>query len=209
MADSRKELSNIAFSRDAATYDQSSRYEPLRRCYPAIAAEAGSVPSQAILDVGCGTGALLSLIRQDNKTVRLFGVDLSEAMIRVAKAKLGKDANLGVSESESLPFKDGSFDQLLCTFSFHHHPNPAMVLREMRRVLSKRGRLILADPIAPVPVRQILNLLIPLSKDGAVRYYSKRELHALVRSAGFIVSKWEKLNWHSYMLVADCASQSY
>jgi ubiquinone/menaquinone biosynthesis C-methylase UbiE len=204
MEDNRKELSNIAFSRDAATYDRSSRYAPLRRSYPAIVAEAVRVPFEAILDVGCGTGALLSLIRRENKTARLFGIDISESMIGVAKAKLGGDANLLVSESENIPFREGSFDLLTCTFSFHHHPNPATVLMEMRRVLSGNGRLILADPLIPAPMRQIFNLLIPWSKDGAVRYYSRRELLALVRSAGFRVSRWGKLNWHSYMLVADC-----
>ena len=64
MADNKKELSNIEFSKDAADYDQSKRYETLRESYPTIVAEALSSPFVAMLDIGCGTGALLSMIRE-------------------------------------------------------------------------------------------------------------------------------------------------
>ena len=122
MASNKKDLSNIAFSRDAADYDQSSKYAPLRACYPMIVAEAFNRPFKSILDVGCGTGALLSMIRDQQKSVRLFGIDLSEEMIKASKAKLQKDADLRVSDSEKTPFKSGSFDLVTCTFSFHHYP---------------------------------------------------------------------------------------
>jgi len=203
MTTNKKELSNINFSKDAADYDQSKRYETLRDSYPTIVAQALSDPFGAVLDIGCGTGALLSMIRERQKSAQLFGVDLSKEMIRAATAKLGKDADLRVSDSETLPFKNNSFDLVTCTFSFHHYPNPRAVMLEMRRVLTTHGRLIMADPLAFTPVRQLMNLLIPLRKDGTVRYYSKREMVALIKGAGFSISKWLKLNWHSYLLVAE------
>jgi len=201
MSDNKKELSNIAFSRDAADYDQSSKYASLRASYSTIVAEALSEPTQSVLDIGCGTGALLSLIQEQNKTAQVFGIDLSGEMIKIAKAKLGKDVDLRVSDSEKLPFKNESFDVVTCTFSFHHYPNALIVLSEMRRVLKKSGKLIVADPLAPAPLRQLLNLFIPWRKDGTVRYYSKREMCNLIESAGLEIFKWSKLNWHSYMLV--------
>jgi ubiquinone/menaquinone biosynthesis C-methylase UbiE len=124
-------------------------------------------------------------------------------MIMTAKAKVGKVADLRVSDSETLPFKNGSFDLVTCTFSFHHYPNPKGVLLEIQRVLSPEGRLIMADPLAPFPLRQVLNFLVPLRKDGTVRYYSKKEMLGLAKNIGFKVSKWKKLNWHIYMMVAQ------
>ena len=198
----KKTLSNIEFSKDAADYDQSRRYSSLRESYPKIVAAALSQQFKTVLDIGCGTGALLMMIHERKKGAKLFGVDLSEEMIKVAQAKLGNAAALTVSDSEKLPLKSGSIDLVLCTFSFHHYPNPAVVFKEMHRVLSPGGRIIMADPLAPTPIRQVMNMLIPFMKDGTVHYYSKKEMFGLAEAVGWTVSKWGKLNWHSYLMVA-------
>ena len=203
MADIKKELSKIEFSKDAADYDQSKRYESLRESYPAIVAEALSSPFGAMLDIGCGTGALLQMIQEKKKDARFFGVDISEQMIQVAKAKLGEKADLRVSDSEKLPFPNEAFDLVMCTFSFHHYPNPGAVLLEMRRVLAPSGRLILADPSTTIPLlRQLVNFVHLFTKDGTVRIYSKKEMTALAEAVALEVVKWGMLNWHSYLLVA-------
>ena len=202
MNNDKKALSNIEFSKDAADYDHSRRYSSLREAYPKIVAEALSQPFKTVLDIGCGTGALLMRIHDGKKDAKLFGIDISEEMIKVAQAKLGNAAGLTVSDSEKLPFKNGSFDLVMCTFSFHHHPNPAIVFKEMHRVLSPQGRIMMADPLGPTPLMLVMNMLIPFMKDGTVHYYSKKEMFRLAESAGLIVSKWVKLNWHSYLMVA-------
>lgn len=198
----KKTLSNIEFSKDAADYDHARRYSSLRESYPKIVAEALSQPFNTVLDIGCGTGALLMMIHGGKKDARLCGIDISEEMIKIAHEKLGNAADLRVSDSEKLSFKTGLFDLVLCTFSFHHHPNPAVVFKEMHRVLSPDGRIIMADPLAPTPLRQVMNMLIPSMNDGTVHYYSKKEMFRLAESAGATVSKWAKLNWHSYLMVA-------
>ena len=129
---------------------------------------------------------------------------MSQEMIKASKTKLQKSADLRVSDSEKTPFKNGSFDLVTCTFSFHHYPNPRVVLSEIRRILSPDGRLIMADPLIFAPMRQLMNLFVPLSKHGTVRYYSKKEMHDLARSVGLNVTKWRTLNWHTYILVAEC-----
>ena len=163
----KKTLSNIEFSKDAADYDQSRRYSSLRESYPKIIAEALSQPFKKVLDIGRGTGALLMMIHERKKDAKLSGVDLSEEMIKVAQAKLGNAADLAVSDSEKLPFKSGSFDLVLCTFSFHHHPNPTATFKEMHRVLSPEGRIIMTDPLGPIPLMKVMNMLIPFMKDAA------------------------------------------
>ena len=202
MKNDKKTLSNIEFSKDAADYDQSRRYSSLRESYPKIVAEALSQPFKTVLDIGCGTGALLMMIHEGKEDARLFGADISEEMIKVAQAKLGNAADLTVSDSEKVPFKSGSFDLVLCTFSFHHHPNPTLVFKEIHRVLSPDGRIIMADPLGPTPLRLVMNMLIPLMNDGTVHYYSKKEMFRHAKLAGLTVSKWATLNWHSYLMVA-------
>ena len=51
----------------------------------------------------------------------------------------------------------------------------------------------------------MLNLVAPVGNDGMVKYYSKRGMTDLVESAGLVVRKWSKLNWHSFVMVADRA----
>jgi ubiquinone/menaquinone biosynthesis C-methylase UbiE len=203
VATDKKELSRRAFSRDAADYDRSPKYASLRSKYHFVVEEALRRPFRTVLDVGCGTGALLALIRAQRMDAQLCGIDLSEEMVRVAKEKLDEEVELKVSDSEKLPFEDQRFDLVTCTGSFHHYPNPRAVLKEMRRVLSSNGRLLLGDPSVFPPLHWLMNLFVPFSKDGTVRYYSRNEMVGLVESAGFKVIRWRKLDWHSYVMLAE------
>jgi ubiquinone/menaquinone biosynthesis C-methylase UbiE len=51
-------------------------------------------------------------------------------------------------DAEALPFDDATFTVLLCTTSFHHHPNPEPAVGETARVLTPGGRVVLADMLS-------------------------------------------------------------
>ena len=85
-----KALSKANFDKAAVDYDQSERFELVRSRYQFVVDEILKHQFKSWLDVGCGTGALLSVIAEQRKDVQLFGVDLSEEMIKVARAKLGE-----------------------------------------------------------------------------------------------------------------------
>ena len=203
MKTDRKELSRQSFDKVAATYDQSGTYASLRAKYQSIAEETLRHNFDNCLDIGCGTGALLSMIARERRNAELFGLDLSEQMIKVAREKLGKKANLVVGDSEKLPFDDGKFDLVTCTFSFHHYTNPREAIAEMRRVLAANGKLIVADGWLPAPVRQFANLLMPLSKDGDVKFHSRQELCGFAQEAGLKVLKWTRFGSHGCLMVAE------
>ena len=74
MRSNNKELSKAGFDRDAADYDQSSKYASLRLSYVKIADEALRSPFRYWLDVGCGTGALLGMIGRQKESIKLFGI---------------------------------------------------------------------------------------------------------------------------------------
>ncbi len=188
------------FDMDAAEYDNSGKYEVVRSRYHYVVDEVLRNQFQSWLDVGCGTGVLLALVGEQRKAAKLFGIDLSEEMIKIARAKLGDKADLRVSDSERLPFEDEKFDLITCTFSFHHYPNPTAVLTGMKRVLSPNGKLIIADAVMFTPLRQLRNAIAAFAKEE--KFYPKREILALVRAAGLEVSKWSRMDWLAYLIVA-------
>jgi ubiquinone/menaquinone biosynthesis C-methylase UbiE len=203
VSDDRKEQSRKYFDKDAASYDLSRMYAQNRFRYRYVVEEALLHRFSNYLDIGCGTGALLSLIAQHRDGARLYGLDLSEQMLKVAHDRLGQSAELVLGDSERLPFEDAKFDLITCTFSFHHYPNPESVMAEIGRVLTIHGKLIIADPWIGAPLRQILNLLLPLNKKGDIRIYSRREMCDITESAGLQVVKWTTTGWHGFLMVSE------
>jgi len=196
----KKTISKERFDKEAANYDHSARFELVRSRYRFVIEEIQKHQFKTWLDVGCGTGALLAVIGEQRKDVQLFGIDLSEEMIKVARERLGDKADLKVSDAERLPFEDRKFDLISCTFSFHHYPHPVEALIEMKRVLSQDGMLVVADILLFTPLRQILNLFASVRKEGTFR--PRGQLSKLVQSAGIEVFKLERVDWFSCLMVA-------
>ncbi len=188
------------FDADASNYAQTSDGKFCARVYPAILDELNRDEGQTILDIGCGTGILLSQVKDRSN---LCGLDLSAGMIEQAKLKLGDRAELVVGDAENLPWPEGFFDTVLCSFSFHHYPKPDAVLREMYRVLKTGGRLILADPWMPPPFLQLMNLMIRFSRSGDFHEYSKKEIMRLLHSSGFRIDRYRHPTQDTFLLTAE------
>jgi len=106
-------------------------------------------PGDHVLDVASGTGEpALTLARQTHGHVRITGVDAAEGMVKVAQGKVHKDRLEHISfqtmPAETLDFKEGSFDKVLCRFGVMLFANPEKGLKEMQRVLKPGGRFALA-----------------------------------------------------------------
>jgi ubiquinone/menaquinone biosynthesis C-methylase UbiE len=117
----------------------------------------------AVLDVACGTGVLLALVRDVAPAARLAGVDLSESELRLAAQRLPM-SQLSVARAQALPLTSGSVDLVLCHMALMLMDRPEDAAREMRRVLQAGGlfsavtnRPTAADPTAKV----ILDALRP------------------------------------------------
>jgi ubiquinone/menaquinone biosynthesis C-methylase UbiE len=202
MSEGPKQRSRLTFDKDAANYDLSWMYADVRRRYQAVVNEVVRHSFVTCLDIGCGTGALLAMVGRERPSARLSGVDISQQMIMVALHKLPSSTNLVVGDSERLPFSDQSFDLIVCTFSFHHYPNPLAALGEMRRVLAPKGTLIVTDIWGPTILRGVMNIIFRLGTKGDVRVYSQHEIIHLAQTAGLTVMKWSTIDWHAYQMVA-------
>ncbi|MFH1908704.1 MAG: class I SAM-dependent methyltransferase [Chloroflexota bacterium] len=101
--------------------------------------------ARRILEVGCGTGALLTDLPTLERAA-VHGLDLEPA--RLAEARIhAPAASLTNGDAHSLPYPAGSFDIAFCHFLLMWVKNPAGVLREMKRVTRRNGYLLaLAEP---------------------------------------------------------------
>jgi len=198
----RKVMSRVHYDKLAAKYDQHSHANYLAKLSPQIVAKAVEFDCDSALDVGCGTGSLLALLRESGMEVA--GADISPRMIEEARKRLGDKVDLRVADSENLPWEDESFSLVVCVGSFHHYPAPLKVLSEMRRVLGQSGHLIIADPTLPILVRQLANLFIGFSGEGATKMYSDAELGSLIRQAGF--DQVERIDTNSSAVVLAAAA---
>ena len=189
--DRSKENSKAAFDRQAAGYDQGACGQHARSLYPLLLAKLARIPFHTALDLGCGTGEMIRLLLEADPGRKLFGLDLSEEMLSVARAKLQGRAALTVGDSERLPYPDGMFDVVYCNDSFHHYPAPEKVLGEVFRVLRPGGTFLLGDCWQPPVGRAIMNVYMRHSKTGDVKIYSRKELTALLAEYFHDVT-WER-----------------
>lgn len=146
-----------------------------------------------VLEVAVGTGLNLPHYRAD---VGLVGVDLSPAMVELARARAretGRDADLRVGDAEALEFSDGSFDSVVCTFSLCGIPDPHRALAEMARVLAPGGSLLLADHVAagPAPLRG-LQWLVERASVPAMGEHFRRRPAELVPALGLRIEQRQR-----------------
>jgi len=184
-APDHKRKSREAFDRQARDYDEAPYGRHARRLHGDVMAAVETFAFADVLDVGCGTGATLEAILQAHPRTRAWGVDLSEAMLGVARERLGGLALLETADAERLPFRDGCMDLVTCVDSLHHYPEPAKALAEMHRVTRRGGGLVIGEWSVAAPARRLMNLLLPRLPGGDVRVYTPAELLALAEAAGY------------------------
>jgi SAM-dependent methyltransferase len=103
---------------------------------------------KAIIEVGCGDGAIMRHLARLGATV--LGIEVSEGQLFRARARAGEGETYRTASGESLPCTDGSMDAVLYVNSFHHLPRQQMqlALSEAARVLVPGGLLIVVEPLA-------------------------------------------------------------
>lgn len=200
-----KNLSKSAFNVQANTYDVDKTGKHARGQYKYVLNELQQLDFQKILDVGCGTGEILKSIKERYSFVQLYGLDISEEMLKQANDKLKGTATLILGDAENITLETNSFDLLLCTDSFHHYPNPQQAISEFYRVLKHGKFLLIADYWKPFPIRQIMNLFISYSNEGDVKIYSKKEIIEFLKWGGFQEIIYKKIKNSGYLVIAKKA----
>jgi len=97
-----------------------------------------------VLEVAAGTGRNFKYY----KNCKVTAVDITPEMLNIARKKskkIGLNAEFNIMDTESLKFKNNSFDAVVSTLSLCTFPNPFKALKEMSRVCRKNGRILLLD----------------------------------------------------------------
>lgn len=92
-------------------------------------------PGNSLLEVGCGTGHIYRLVKQSN-IGPYTGLDISQAMLDIFKEKFS-DVPLVLGDVQSLPFKDGSFDIVVCVEVLRHMQYYDTAIKELVRVAKR------------------------------------------------------------------------
>ena len=139
----------------------------------------------AVLDVACGNGTLLSRFSRE---INGYGADISPQMIKNASANFPQ-FKFAVAGCEKIPFDDASMDVITVCSSYHHFPDVNAFAAEAKRLLKPLGSLYIAEIFLPPVIRHIANIFVPLSKDGDVKIYSKKEIAKTFSSFEFISAR--------------------
>lgn len=119
-----------------------------------IVAMADLRPGMAVLDVGTGTGALLSYVL-DAAPAAVVACDLAEAMLRRARARFGEQVRFLKADVVDLPLAVGPFDRVLCNAMFGNVYDQGRTLTAIGRLLKPRGRLVISHPMGRAFVRNL------------------------------------------------------
>lgn len=101
-----------------------------------------------ILDVGCGTGYTTEEISRRAAGGEIVAVDMTLPQLRKAVRKLKSLKNMLFlrGDAENLPFKNNVFGAVVSVGAIEYFQNPKKVVQEMRRVLKKKGKVVIGAP---------------------------------------------------------------
>ena len=188
----------------AAMYDQRWTFyvqETLGQTLKRLPIEGG----ERILDVGCGTGALLKALLIPAYGVSLWGVDPSASMLEIARERLGVAVGLVVGRGERLPFSSDQFSLVVSTNAFHYFRNPLEVLGEIWRVLRPGGKVVITNWCDDYVACRICDLVLRLFSSAHARTYGQADCQRILERAHFASVKVEayKINWLWALMTAN------
>jgi ubiquinone/menaquinone biosynthesis C-methylase UbiE len=131
-------------------------YDPLvslmgfGRAVQELISQANIERAHSVLDVGCGTGTLIVMLKRRYSAVEVVGVDPDSKALQRARKKVGRagvSVQLDQGFADELPYGEQSFDRVFSSFMFHHldEDERERTSREVLRVLKPGGSFHLLD----------------------------------------------------------------
>ncbi|HEV2339636.1 MAG TPA: class I SAM-dependent methyltransferase [Patescibacteria group bacterium] len=154
---------------------------------------------QKLLDIGCGTGTLVMLVKTKHPKAKVTGLDPDQHVLAIAKRKAER-SNHAIdfiqAGAEKLPFASSSFDIITSSLAFHHLPTTIkkQALGEIYRVLKPTGQFLLVD--IGKPKNLLWKILLAIESIVEPKEYIKDNLEgklpAFMIEAGFALKEVRK-----------------
>lgn len=160
-------------------------------------------PGDTVLDVGCGTGSLALVAKEQvGPTGSVYGIDASPEMIAIAQQKAAQaesHVTFQVDVIERLSFPNNQFDVVLSSLMMHHLPNDLknQGLAEIYRVLKPGGRVFVVDVESSTGgslIQKIADIAIHLHGGHQAMQDNVKKLVPFVAAAGFTAITTDKIN---------------
>ena len=190
------------FDQLAPTWDQELTTREKLKSLSNIVKELDIKPGYYVLDIGSGTGILLSfLIAELGDEGKIVALDFSAEMLCQAKAKKFEPiVDFAQADVFAIPLADNSVDLAMCNSAFPHFDDKARALEEIARVLRNNGRLVICHTMS----RKMINQLHQ-SIGGAVAndlLPDELQLKRLIKQAGLKVTHFED-GPERYLVIAE------
>ena len=162
------------YARHAEMYDPLTA-PLLREIRTDVCALAQSNRLDFILDMCCGTGSQVILLRR--KGIRAMGIDISAQMLTVAKKKSGNGEVFIEGDASHAPLRGAQFAGIIVTLALHEKEQDVQhgIMEEAKRLLKQGGKMILVDYTQPlgIPAR-ITHVAVHLIERAAGREHYRR-----------------------------------
>ena len=142
--------------------------------------------SDAVLDVGTGTGVLLPLILKRHPS-RVVACDLSGEMLQRASRRFGDRVVTLQTDVVDIPLDQGPFGVVFCNAAFGNVYDQRETLEAIAVLLGPMGRLVISHPMGSAFVRRL--------KEGSPQYHLKdlpneKQLRRLLDGTGLIMARF-------------------
>ena len=145
--------------------------------------ESHTQPKSTMLDVGCGLGRYMAMLESKHD---MYGADISEGNVKACRKKKLRVAGTSCTELRLPPSFPQKYDLIYAVEAFEHKVFPVNFLIQAKRLLKRRGKIIIVDK----DLYQCLDYrLYPFES-----YYTKKEMRQLAKSAGMYVESFAEIS---------------
>lgn len=180
-------MNNAIYNAIGKTYDLTRKADPIitQTILDLLKPQA----TGKYLDLACGSGNYTVALHEQN--LDIDGIDISEEMLSKAKSK-SELITWYHGNAESLPFKDKSYNGIICTLATHHISNIKAVFSEVYRILTPNSKFVILTATPEQMRNYWLCEYFPIMiEDGQSKMKSFEELELILNDSGF--SNIEKL----------------
>lgn len=194
------DLLDVTYFRD---YDRSPRKAVLDRIGD----------NDAVLDLCCGTATNAINIAKTKHTVKVTGIDLSDKMLEIGKAKVKKEhlsnVTLKQMDATALELPDGAFDEVLISLVLHELDETlaGRLILEAKRVLKDNGRIVVTEwEKQEKKARRVLFAPISMLEPKPYKRFIRKDMYSFFAAFGLAVDEYIHCDY-SRVLVLSKAGQ--